>query len=143
MQLKTKLISVSAVALIDAEGRIFLAQRPANKNMEGLWEFPGGKIEAEETPESALIREIKEELGVMIAPADISPITFVSYPYETFHLLMMLYACKKWGGEIRLKEHQAGEWVLPADLQNYPMPPADIPLIPAIRLYCENAFKGR
>ncbi|ABD53209.1 mutator mutT protein [Jannaschia sp. CCS1] len=124
---------VSAVALIDAEGRLLLAQRPEGKSMAGLWEFPGGKVEDGETPEQALIRELQEELGIDTWESCLAPLTFASHAYETFHLLMPLFACRKWNGIPQSREGQTLKWVRAADLRDYPMPPADIPLIPILR----------
>lgn len=128
-----KVVLVSAVALIDADGRVLLAQRPAGKSMAGLWEFPGGKVEAGETPEAALIRELQEELGIDTWASCLAPLTFASHSYDNFHLLMPLFACRKWEGIVSPREGQALKWVRPADLRSYPMPPADIPLIPILR----------
>lgn len=128
-----KVVLVSAVALIDADGRVLLAQRPAGKSMAGLWEFPGGKVEAGETPEAALIRELQEELGIDTWASCLAPLTFASHSYDDFHLLMPLFACRKWEGIVSPREEQALKWVRPADLRSYPMPPADIPLIPILR----------
>ncbi|WOC16603.1 (deoxy)nucleoside triphosphate pyrophosphohydrolase [Pseudochrobactrum sp. MP213Fo] len=125
-----KIVLVVACALIDADGRILLAQRPEGKNLAGLWEFPGGKVESGETPEAALIRELEEELGIITKPACLAPLTFASYAYEKFHLLMPLYICRRYEGIARSMEGQALKWVRPQDLRNYPMPPADEPLIP-------------
>ena len=128
-----KVVLVSAVALIDVDGRVLLAQRPAGKSMAGLWEFPGGKVEAGELPEVALIRELQEELGIHTWDSCLAPLTFASHTYETFHLLMPLFACRKWDGIPRPQEGQTLASVKPKDLKNYPMPPADIPLIPILR----------
>jgi len=128
-----KTVLVSAVALIDRDGRILLAQRPEGKSMAGLWEFPGGKVEHGETPEAALIRELHEELGIDTWASCLAPLTFASHSYEDFHLLMPLFACRKWEGIPRALEGQVLKWVRPADLRSYPMPPADIPLIPILR----------
>ncbi|CUH85521.1 8-oxo-dGTP diphosphatase MutT [Thalassovita mediterranea] len=128
-----KTVLVSAVALIDKEGRILLAQRPEGKSMAGLWEFPGGKVEVGETPEHALIRELQEELGIDTWESCLAPLTFASHSYEKFHLLMPLFACRKWDGIPQPREGQVLKWVRPADLRDYPMPPADIPLIPILR----------
>lgn len=124
---------VSAVALIDADGRVLLAQRPAGKSMAGLWEFPGGKVEAGETPEAALIRELHEELGINTWKSCLAPLTFASHAYEKFHLLMPLFACRRWEGVPTPREGQTLAWVRPDRLRDYPMPPADIPLIPILR----------
>ena len=129
----TKIILVSAVALIDVDGRVLLAQRPEGKSMAGLWEFPGGKVEVGESPEAALIRELQEELGIDTWASCLAPLTFASHAYEEFHLLMPLFACRKWEGIPMSKEGQALKWVRAADLSNYPMPPADIPLLPILR----------
>jgi 8-oxo-dGTP diphosphatase len=128
-----KLVLVSAVALIDADGRVLLAQRPEGKSMAGLWEFPGGKVEQGETPEAALIRELHEELGIGTWASCLAPLTFASHAYADFHLLMPLFACRKWEGTPQSREGQALKWVRPSDLRNYPMPAADIPLIPILR----------
>lgn len=126
------LILVSAVALIDDRGRVLLAQRPEGKSMAGLWEFPGGKVEAGETPEAALVRELSEELGIGVQEADLAPLTFASHAYERFHLLMPVFACRRWSGEVQGREGQQLAWVAGAELDSYPMPPADLPLLPAI-----------
>ena len=128
-----KSVLVVAVALIDKDGRVLLAQRPAGKSMEGLWEFPGGKVEPGETPEHALIRELHEELGIDTWQSCLAPLTFASHQYPDFHLLMPLFACRKWNGVPVGKEGQQLAWALPNQLRNYPMPPADIPLIPILR----------
>jgi len=128
-----KTVLVSAVALIDIDGRVLLAQRPEGKSMAGLWEFPGGKVETGETPEAALIRELQEELGIDTWQSCLAPLTFASHSYEDFHLLMPLFACRKWEGVPSSKEGQALKWVKARDLKNYPMPAADIPLIPVLR----------
>ena len=128
-----KTVLVAAVALIDRDGRVLLAQRPEGKSMAGLWEFPGGKVEPGETPEAALIRELHEELGIETWASCLAPLTFASHSYPDFHLLMPLFACRKWGGQPRSLEAQALKWVRAADLRTYPMPPADIPLIPILR----------
>jgi len=127
------LMLVSAVALIDRDGRVLLAQRPEGKSMAGLWEFPGGKIEDGETPEAALIRELEEELGINTWQSCLAPLTFASHSYASFHLLMPLFACRKWQGTPQSKEGQALKWVKPRDLKSYPMPAADVPLIPILR----------
>ncbi len=123
---------VTAVALLDGEGRVLIAQRPPGKSMAGLWEFPGGKVQAGETPEYALCRELEEELGIDIRETCLSPIAFASHRYPDFHLLMPLYACRMWNGTPTAKEGQVLAWVRPVDLYEYPMPPADIPLIAQI-----------
>jgi 8-oxo-dGTP diphosphatase len=128
-----KIVLVSAVALIDGEGRILLAQRPEGKSMAGLWEFPGGKVEPGETPEAALVRELHEELGIETWDSCLAPLTFASHGYPDFHLLMPLFACRKWDGIPRSREGQRLAWVRGRDLRNYPMPPADEPLIPILR----------
>ncbi len=128
-----KTVLVSAAALIDGEGRVLLAQRPEGKSMAGLWEFPGGKVEDGETPEAALIRELHEELGIETWQSCLAPLCFASHSYEKFHLLMPLFACRKWGGIPQSREGQALKWVRAKDLRDYPMPPADIPLIPILR----------
>ncbi len=128
-----KIVLVAAVALIDPDGRVLLAQRPEGKSMAGLWEFPGGKLEPGETPEVALIRELREELGIDTWSSCLAPLTFASHSYDTFHLLMPLFACRKWEGIVQGREGQALAWVKAKDLANFPMPPADIPLIPILR----------
>ncbi|MFT5799741.1 MAG: 8-oxo-dGTP diphosphatase [Candidatus Azotimanducaceae bacterium] len=128
-----KTVLVSAVALIDVDGRVLLGQRPVGKSMAGLWEFPGGKVEAGETPEIALIRELEEELGINTWESCLAPLTFASHSYDDFHLLMPLFACRKWKGTPMSRENQALKWVRPNDLRNYPMPAADIPLISILR----------
>lgn len=128
-----KIVLVSAVALIDVDGRVLLAQRPEGKSMAGLWEFPGGKVEAGETPEAALIRELQEELGIGTWDSCLAPLTFASHKYDDFHLLMPLFACRKWEGIPCAKEGQVLKWVRGNDLRSYPMPAADLPLIPALR----------
>jgi 8-oxo-dGTP diphosphatase len=127
------IILVSAVALIDADGRVLLAQRPVGKSMAGLWEFPGGKVEPNETPEAALIRELKEELGIDTWSSCLAPLTFASHSYPDFHLLMPLFACRKWQGIVTGAEGQNLAWVRPQNLRDYPMPAADLPLIPILR----------
>ncbi|MAQ36332.1 NTP pyrophosphohydrolase [Thioclava sediminum] len=128
-----KMVLVSAVALIDADGRVLLAQRPEGKSMAGLWEFPGGKVEAGETPEAALIRELDEELGIQTHQSCLAPLTFASHAYDDFHLLMPLFACRKWEGIVSPQEGQTLAWARARDLRDYEMPPADIPLIPILR----------
>ena len=125
-----KRVFVSAVALIDADGRVLLAKRPEGKTLAGLWEFPGGKVGDGETPESALIRELKEELGIDVTQSCLAPLTFASHAYETFHLFMPLYICRRWTGIPQGLEGQELKWVHARDLRTMPMPPADLPLIP-------------
>lgn len=127
-----KLVLVVACALIDKDGRILIAQRPKNKGMADLWEFPGGKVEAGERPEQTLIRELKEELGIDVKEACLAPLSFASFAYDDFHLLMPLYVCRRWDGMPQALEHQALKWVRPQKLRDYPMPPADEPLIPPL-----------
>ena len=128
-----RLVLVSAVALVDADGRVLLAQRPVGKPLAGLWEFPGGKVNPGETPEIALIRELGEELGIDIAASCLAPFTFASYTYPDFHLLMPLYICRKWSGTPIAREGQRLVWVRPDRLGDYPMPPADPPLVAMLR----------
>jgi len=127
------IVLVAAVALIDADGRVLLAERPAGKQMAGLWEFPGGKVHDGETPERALIRELAEELGIDVEASCLAPFTFASHSYSDFHLLMPLYVCRKWQGIVTAREGQRLRWVRPAQLTDYPMPPADVPLIAMLR----------
>jgi 8-oxo-dGTP diphosphatase len=127
------IVLVAAVALVDADGRVLLAERPAGKSMAGLWEFPGGKVNAGETPEAALVRELAEELGIDVTTSCLAPFTFASYSYPDFHLLMPLYVCRKWSGVPVAREGQRLAWVRPARLADYPMPPADEPLVALLR----------
>ena len=127
------IVLVAAVALVDADGRVLLAERPAGKSMAGLWEFPGGKVNAGETPEAALVRELAEELGIDVTTSCLAPFTFASYSYPDFHLLMPLYVCRKWSGVLVAREGQRLAWVRPARLADYPMPPADEPLVALLR----------
>ena len=127
--MKRKTVLVAACALIDSDGRVLLAQRPAGKPMEGLWEFPGGKVEADERPEETLIRELKEELNVTVSEPCLAPLTFASHIYPDFHLLMPLYVCRRWEGTVQPLEGQAVAWVKPNRLREYKMPPADEPLV--------------
>ncbi len=126
-------VLVVACALVDPDNRVLLAQRPADKSMAGLWEFPGGKIEPGETPEAALIRELAEELGIEVPIACLAPLTFASHGYDDFHLLMPLFICRKWTGIVQAREGQVLRWVRPADMKDYPMPPADVPLVATLR----------
>ena len=126
-------VLVVAVALVDSDGRVLLARRPAGKSMAGLWEFPGGKVQPSETPEAALIRELKEELDIDVTEACLAPLTFASHRYERFHLLMPLYVCRRWNGIVTPREGQALTWVRAQKLDQYEMPPADKPLIAALR----------
>lgn len=126
-------VLVAAAALINEKGEVLLAQRPEGKSMAGLWEFPGGKVDPGETPEFALMRELEEELGIETRPTCYHPIAFASHSYDSFHLLMPLFACRHWKGEPGLKEHQAFAWVKPVDMLEYPMPEADLPLVTTLR----------
>lgn len=126
-------VLVVAVALIDADGRVLLAQRPKGKHLAGLWEFPGGKVKSGEAPEAALIRELAEELGIDVGASCLAPFTFASHPYPEFHLLMPLYVCRKWSGIPVPREGQVLKWVRPAQLSDYPLPPADKPLVAMLR----------
>lgn len=128
-----KIVLVSAVALVDVDGRVLLAQRPEGKSMAGLWEFPGGKVEEGETPEAALIRELQEELAINTKASCLAPLAFASHSYDDFHLLMPLFACRRWEGSVTPMEGQALAWVRQNALRDYPMPPADEPLIPILR----------
>ena len=125
-----RLVLVAACALIDPDGRVLITRRPPGKAMAGLWEFPGGKIESSERPEDSLIRELKEELDIDVQESCLAPLTFASHAYEDFHLLMPLYVCRRWGGTVAARERQEIKWVRPQQLKDYPMPPADKPLIP-------------
>jgi 8-oxo-dGTP diphosphatase len=124
-----KLVLVAACALVDSDGRVLIAQRPEGRSMAGLWEFPGGKVEPGEQPEQSLIRELQEELGITVKPECLAPLTFASHTYPDFHLLMPLYVCRRWEGFVEAREKQKLKWVRPNELRNYPMPPADEPLI--------------
>ena len=128
--MSVNLVLVAACALIDPDGRVLIAQRPEGKAMAGLWEFPGGKVEAGERPEESLIRELKEELGIVVNEECLAPLTFASHRYPGFDLLMPLYVCRRWEGIVAAREGQKLKWVRPNDLRNYSMPPADEPLIP-------------
>jgi len=124
-----KILLVAACALVDADGRVLIAQRPADKTMAGLWEFPGGKIDDGERPEQTLIRELKEELGIAVSEDCLAPLTFASHSYPDFHLLMPLYVCRRWEGTVTAREGQLLAWVKPNRLRDYEMPPADVPLV--------------
>lgn len=128
-----QIVLVTAVALVDADGRVLLAQRPEGKSLAGLWEFPGGKVEPGETPEAALIRELHEELGIDTHASCLAPLTFASHSYDDFHLLMPLFICRRWKGIAQPREGQRLAWVRSQDLRSYEMPPADVPLIPIIQ----------
>ncbi len=127
--MSVKLVLVAACALIDADGRVLLAERPAGKSMAGLWEFPGGKVETGERPEETLIRELHEELGIVVREPCLAPLTFASHAYDDFHLLMPLYVCRRWEGTVAANEGQRLAWVRPNRLRDYKMPPADEPLV--------------
>ena len=137
MKAPQPLLLVVAVALVDADGRVLIAQRPEGRSMAGLWEFPGGKIEADERPEDALISELREELGIAVKEACLAPFTFASHTYSAFHLLMPLYVCRRWDGNPQSRHHAALKWIKPRDLmadtKTYPMPAADLPLLPMLR----------
>ena len=127
--MSTQTVLVAACALVDADGRVLIAQRPEGKSMAGLWEFPGGKVEKGERPEESLIRELKEELDINVKEDCLAPLTFASHVYPDFHLLMPLYVCRRWEGTVTAKEGQKLAWVRPNRLRDYPMPPADVPLV--------------
>jgi len=127
------ILLVAAAALIDGDGRVLICQRPQGKQLAGLWEFPGGKVEAGETPEACLIRELNEELGISVTEACLAPFVFASHGYDSFHLLMPLYLCRRWDGFVTAREHEALAWVKPQKLADYPMPPADAPLVAFLR----------
>jgi 8-oxo-dGTP diphosphatase len=129
----TKIVLVAACALVDIDGRVLIAKRPEGKQLAGLWEFPGGKVEEGETPEACLIRELNEELGIVVTHACLAPFVFASHSYATFHLLMPLYLCRRWEGFVTAREHAALAWVKPARMDDYPMPPADAPLVAWLR----------
>ena len=126
-------VLVAAAALVDVDGRVLLAKRPPGKQLAGMWEFPGGKVEAGETPEECLIRELHEELGITVAHACLAPFVFASHGYESFHLLMPLFLCRRWEGLVTAREHEALAWVKPLDFDRYPMPPADAPIAAWLR----------
>jgi 8-oxo-dGTP diphosphatase len=128
-----RMVLVAAAALIDVDGRVLICQRPEGKQLAGLWEFPGGKVEPGETPEACLIRELDEELGIRVTKSCLAPFVFASHEYEDFHLLMPLYLIRRWDGQPRAKEHKALKWVKPVKLDDYPMPPADAPLVAWLR----------
>ena len=138
----SRLLLVVACALLDQDGRVLIAQRPEGKALAGLWEFPGGKVEMGEAPEATLIRELQEELGITVKEPCLAPLTFASFAYPDFHLLMPLYVCRRWEGVVIAREHQALKWVRPNELRQFPMPPAEEPLIPAlIDLVGERPFR--
>ena len=128
-----KIVLVAAAALVDADGRVLICKRPQGKQLAGLWEFPGGKVEPGETPEACLIRELDEELGITVAKACLAPFVFASHGYDSFHLLMPLYLCRRWEGFVTAREHEGLAWVKPDELADYPMPPADEPLVAYLR----------
>ena len=130
-----EILLVADAALVDGDGRVLVQQRPKDKEMAGLWEFPGGKVEAGETPEASLIRELKEELAIDVTAACLAPLTFASHSYDRFHLLMPLYICRRWEGIARPREGQVLKWVRPRAFKDYPMPPADRPLVAFLRDY--------
>ena len=129
----SNMLLVAAAALVDSEGRVLICKRPQGKSLAGLWEFPGGKVEPGETPEQCLIRELDEELGITVTHACLAPFVFASHGYESFHLLMPLYLVRRWEGFVTAKEHEALAWVKPVNLADYPMPPADAPLVAWLR----------
>jgi 8-oxo-dGTP diphosphatase len=131
--MEKRMLLVAAAALVDVDGRVLLCQRPEGKQLAGLWEFPGGKVEAGETPEACLIRELEEELGIRVSHACLAPFVFASHEYESFHLLMPLYLVRRWEGQVTNREHKAMAWVRPIDMDSYPMPPADGPLVAWLR----------
>lgn len=133
METALRTLIVAACALVDVDGRVLIGKRPAGKTLAGLWEFPGGKVEPDETPEQCLIRELREELGIKITEACLAPFVFASHAYDTFHLLMPLYLCRRWEGFVTAHEHAALAWVRPERLDDYPMPPADKPLVAWLR----------
>ena len=137
-----KTVLVAAAALVDADGRVLLNQRPEGKHLAGMWEYPGGKVEPGETPEAALIRELREELGVELCTRCFAPLGFVSHAYEQFHLLMLLYVAHRWDGIPQSREGQALTWKRPAEMRLMPMPPADIPLIHVLEEYLANRLRA-
>jgi 8-oxo-dGTP diphosphatase len=128
-----RLLLVAAAALVDADGRVLICKRPQGKSLAGLWEFPGGKLEAGETPEACLIRELDEELGIAVTEACLAPFVFASHTYDSFHLMMPLFLCRRWSGTVRALQHEALAWVRPNQMTDYPMPPADAPLVAWLR----------
>ena len=129
----TEILLVAAAALVDVDGRVLLCKRPHGKHLAGMWEFPGGKVEKGETPEACLIRELHEELGINVVQACLAPFVFTSHAYDSFHLLMPVYLCRKWNGVVQAREHEAIAWVRPNRMADYPMPPADAPLVAWLR----------
>ena len=127
------ILLVAAAALVDVDGRVLICKRPAGKSLAGLWEFPGGKLEPGETPEACLIRELDEELGITVAQSCLAPFVFASHGYDSFHMLMPLYLCRRWEGLVQAREHEAIAWVKPNQMCDYPMPPADAPLVAWLR----------
>ena len=129
----TEILLVAAAALVDVDGRVLICKRPHGKHLAGMWEFPGGKVEAGETPETCLIRELREELAIEVTQACLAPFAFTSHGYDSFHLLMPLYLCRRWNGVVQAREHEAIAWVKPNQMADYPMPPADAPLVAWLR----------
>ncbi|HEY5007608.1 MAG TPA: (deoxy)nucleoside triphosphate pyrophosphohydrolase [Caulobacteraceae bacterium] len=129
----SELLLVAAAALVDVDGRVLLCKRPHGKHLAGMWEFPGGKVDKGETPEACLIRELDEELGINVVEACLAPFVFTSHAYDSFHLLMPLYLCRRWNGVVQAREHEAIAWVRPNRMADYPMPPADAPLVAWLR----------
>ena len=129
----SEILLVAAAALVDVDGRVLICKRPHGKHLAGMWEFPGGKVEKGETPEACLIRELREELGINVVQACLAPFVFTSHAYDSFHLLMPLYLCRKWNGVVQAREHEAIAWVKPNRMADYPMPPADAPLVAWLR----------
>jgi 8-oxo-dGTP diphosphatase len=129
----SEILLVAAAALVDVDGRVLICKRPHGKHLAGMWEFPGGKVEKGETPEACLIRELHEELGINVVQACLAPFVFTSHAYDSFHLLMPLYVCRRWNGVVQAREHEAIAWVRPNQMADYPMPPADAPLVAWLR----------
>jgi 8-oxo-dGTP diphosphatase len=129
----SEILLVAAAALVDVDGRVLICKRPHGKHLAGMWEFPGGKVEKGETPEACLIRELHEELGINVVQACLAPFVFTSHAYDSFHLLMPLYVCRRWNGVVQAREHEALAWVRPNQMADYPMPPADAPLVAWLR----------